>query len=641
MSDKHHIDRLEQNLYSRKHAQEAHDDRSSVTPGEFTVGEKWSETEGIKELIMLDEEKKRQIKNTFFKKVLIGSVIFCIIAIGAALFMFYGGGNIVSADNIDIQLVGPSNVPGGEELSLDIIIRNNNRADLEGVNFLVEYPEGARVAGNVSNVLERQRETIGIVPARGEVRKTVKSVLFGEKESIKEISITLEYRIQGSSATFFKDKKHEVVIKSSPIIVSIKNPSEINSNQDIEFVVDIASNSTELIKNILFKAEYPFGFVFSSGNPKPLLNNTLWDLGDLLPNDKRTIRIKGRLQGQNEEERTFRFSTGIANEQKREELGAVFSALSQSIKIRRPFLAVDLSLDGEHSDTVIATLGKRIQTNVVWTNNLPGQLLNGRVEVKISGEAFDRSSVSVSGGGYYRSLDNTIVWDKAVNGELASIEPGEKGVVGFTFALLGALLPNAQNQQIQIDVAVSGNQINDLGKPEIVKIDLARVVKIASNANLTARTVRSIGPFENSGPIPPKADQETTYTIIWSLTNSLNTLSQTKIRSELPPYVKWTGLVDPSLESVTFDENTREVVWNAGDLRAGTGSATSPREAAFQVIVEPSLSQVGNAAVILQASSLSGEDRFTGKSVLVTTPSITTRYLTDPIYRQGDETVEK
>jgi len=249
--------------------------------------------------------------------------------------------------------------------------------------------------------------------------------------------------------------------------------------------------------------------------------------------------------------------------------------------------------------------------------------------------------VSVSGGGYYRSLDNTIVWDKAVNGELASIEPGEKGVVGFTFALLGALLPNAQNQQIQIDVAVSGNQINDLGKPEIVKIDLARVVKIASNANLTARTVRSIGPFENSGPIPPKADQETTYTIIWSLTNSLNTLSQTKIRSELPPYVKWTGLVDPSLESVTFDENTREVVWNAGDLRAGTGSATSPREAAFQVIVEPSLSQVGNAAVILQASSLSGEDRFTGKSVLVTTPSITTRYLTDPIYRQGDETVEK
>lgn len=641
MSDNNHIDRLEQGLYSRKHKQEPHDDRSSQTPADFEVGEKWSDEDKITDLITAEQLRSKEDKNSLFKKILFGSVIFCILAIGVALFMFFGGGNLVSANNIDIQVVGPSSVSGGEELSLDVVIKNNNRADLEGVNLLVVYPDGTRVAGNVTEPLERQRETIGRVPARGEVRKTVKSVLFGEKESIKEISITLEYRIQGSSATFFKDKKYEAAIKTSPVIVTIKNPSEINSNQDIEFVIDLASNSGETLQNLLFKAEYPFGFVFGSADPKPLRDNSLWSIGNLAPNDKRIITIKGRLQGQNDEERTFRFSTGIANEDKQEELGATFSVLSQSVRIRRPFLAVDVSLGGQNTDTVVQGLGERIQTNVIWTNNLPNQLLNGRVEVKLSGNAFDKSSVSPSGGGYYRSLDSTIVWDKAVNAELGNIEPGERGIVGFNFSPLTSLPVGAQNEQITVEVTVSGSQINDLGKPEVVETKVSRVVKLASSVNLTARTLRSIGPFENSGPIPPRADQETTYTIVWSLTNSLNTVSQTRVRGELPPYVKWAGLADPAVESVAYDENTREVVWNVGDLRSGTGFTTSPREVAFQVIVEPSLSQVGNAVVILQTSNFLGDDRFTEKQISGTAPSISTRFLTDPMFRPGDEAVEK
>lgn len=640
MKDTNHIDQLEQDLYSRKFKNEPHDDRSPVTPGELEVTKDWNDSERVEDLIRLEHEKKQENKSALFKKILLGSIVFCVLAIGLALFMFFGGGNLVSADNINIQVVGPANTSGGEELSLDLVIQNNNRANLEGVTLLVEYPEGSRVAGNVSTPLERERQVIGTVPARGEVRKTVKVVLFGEKESIKEIAISLEYRIEGSSATFFKDKKYEVAIKSSPVIVTIKNPSEINSNQEIEFVIDVSSNSGEVLKNILLKAEYPFGFSFISADPKPIRDNALWSIGDFAPNEKRTIRIKGKLQGQNDEERTFRFSTGIANPEKQEELGAIFSLLSQSIKIRRPFLAVDLSFGGKGGTEPVYTAGEKVQTNVIWTNNLPTQLVNGKIEVKLSG-VFDKSSVTVSNGGYYRSLDSTIVWDKVNNSELAIMEPSERGVVNFSFSSLQNISATSVNQQMGVNVSVSANQINDLGKPEVVKTDVGNIVKLSSNTNLTTRSVRSIGPFENSGPIPPRADQETTYTIIWSLTNSFNTLSQAKVQAELPPNVKWTGLTDPAIENVTFDSNTRQIVWNAGDLRSGTGLNSEPRQVAFQISVEPSLSQVGDAIVLLGPSYFSADDRYTGKQIQFNVPSVTSRFATDPMYREGEDKVVK
>lgn len=640
MKDTNHIDRLEQGLYSRKFKNEPHDDRSPVTPGELEVTKDWNDSERVEDLIRLEREKKQEDKSALFKKILLGSIIFCVLAIGSALFMFFGGGNLVSADNINIQVVGPVNVSGGEELSLDLVIQNNNRANLEGATILVEYPEGSRVAGNVSEPLERERQVIGEIPARGEVRKTVKSVLFGEKESIKEISISLEYRIEGSSATFFKDKKYEVAIKSSPVIVTIKNPSEINSNQEIEFVIDVSSNSGEVLKNILLKAEYPFGFSFISADPKPVRDNAVWNIGDLSPNDKYTIRIKGKLQGQNDEERTFRFSTGIANPDKQEELGAVFSLLSQSIKIRKPFLAVDLAFGGRSGVDPIYSLGEKVQTNVIWTNNLPTQLVNGKIEVKLSG-VFDKSSVTVSNGGYYRSLDSTIVWDKVNNNDLAIIEPSERGIVSFSFSSLQNISASSVNQQMGVNVSVSANQINDLGKPEVVKTDVGNIVKLSSNTNLTARSVRSIGPFENNGPIPPRADQETTYTIIWSLTNSFNTLSQAKVRGEMPPNVKWTGFTDPTIENVTFDSNTRQIVWNVGDLRSGTGLNSEPRQVAFQISVEPSLSQVGDAIILLGPSYFSADDRYTGKQIQFNVPSVTSRFVTDPMYREGEDKVVK
>lgn len=642
--DKDRIGRLERGLYSRKHVSDYEDARTPLAEKEQEVSPLWkADNEDVTKLLELERMRHEREKSSMFKKILFGSVLFFLLSLGVAAYIFFGGGNLVSANNIDIQVLGPTTTAGGEDVSLDVIVKNTNRAELQGVNLTVEYPPGSRVSGDVNTELVRQVETIGTVPANGEVRKTIKSVLFGEKESIKQLKMTLEYRIQGSSATFYKDKNYEIAIKSSPVIVTIDYPKEVNSNQNFDFNIEVSSNSAETLKNILLRAEYPFGFTFNSASPAPTSknDNTIWQIGDLASGEKRTIHIHGRLEGQNEEERTFRFSTGISSEKDPEVIGAMFSLLAESIHIKKPFIGLDIAIQDDTSPEYVAKLGEKVQTNIVWANNLPAKLLDVRIEAKLTGDALDRVSVTPSQGGYYRSVDNTIVWDKTGSNDLADVDPGYKGVVSFAFASLSNLPSSTRNPQINIAVTASGNQVVSGGTPLHVSSDENKLVKINSALGFLARVVRSVGPFENMGPIPPKADKETTYTIIWDLSSSLNDLSNTTVTAKLPQYVKWNALVNPSSEKIIYDPLNSTVTWNAGDIRAGTGSGTPPREVAFQVAVTPSLSQIGNTIPILSGIKVSAKDLFSQKTLGYDEQALSSNMTSDPTFKQGDGIVGK
>ncbi len=636
---KSRIDRLEEGLYSRT-SQNAPPPRQTLGRENHDVNESWHEDESVSKLFHLERDRKERDQGTLFKKILIGSVIFFVISIGVASFVFFAGKNMVSVKNIEIEVRGPAQIAGGEELLMEVVIKNKNSADLESVTLIVEYPEGSRVAEDLSTELLRDRLTIGSIGAHREATKTVRAVLFGEKESIKNIKFTLEYRIKDSSALFYKDKNYEIVIQSAPIILSILYPKEVNSNQNFAFDIELTSNSGETLSNVLLKAEYPFGFTFIDANPKPITGNTVWRIGDFPSGEKKTIKINGSLQGQNEEERTFTFSTGIGDEKKEDILDVIFTTLAESIYIKKPFVGIDLSFDGDESEQFVGTPGQKIKANVVWTNNLSGKLLDMKIVAKLDGAALDRSSVVPTGNGFYRSVDNSIVWDSTTNSEFSGVDPGEKGVVGFTFAPQGTLSGSSNSQQISVSVKVTGNQLLS-GVPESISSTLERIVKISSSLGFSGRSLHTIGPFENMGPIPPKADEETTYTIIWNLTNSLNDMGNVRVEGTLPSYMTWDGLTSPSSERISYDPINRRVTWLAGDLPGGTGFSTKIREAAFRLTLLPSLSQVGSSPALLTNIKATGDDKFVGKPLQISHPNLTTRTTTDPGFNTGDDEVVK
>jgi len=640
-NEKERIDRLERSLNSRAHPREYSDARAPMGRPETEVNPMWNGGDRVEDLIQKSHEAEDHAHSRLVKKILWGSVGFFVLALAFGLYTFFGGSNMVSASNIDIIVSGPTTVSGGQELPLEIILQNKNTAALEGATLTIEYPEGSRVAGDQKTALTRQSIDIGTIPARGEVKKSVKAVLFGEKDSIKNIKMTLQYRIAGTSAVYSKEKNYDIGISSSPVVLTTTYPSEVNSNQEFEIVVTVASNTSELLHNVLVKAEYPFGFTYKSSSLKPSSGTDTWSLGDLASSDKQTIRIQGTMQGQDQEERTFQFAVGVSDDKLPNVIATSFTGTSNTLTLKKSALGLTVSIGGTSSQDFVASPGQKVPVSIVWANNLPTKIVDAEIIVSLEGTALDRSSVVLSSGGFYRSIDNVIVWNKTVDPEFASIDPASKGAVSFSLAPLANLSSSARNQKINLSISFTGNQLSSGSTPQKISANAAQSIKIGSQLGFTTRAVRSVGPFENSGPMPPKAEQETTYTIIWNSTTPFNDIANAKVTAVLPPYVSWNNLVSPSSESVSFDPQTNTVTWNAGTIRAGSGYGSSAREVSFHVTLLPSLGQVGTAPILVNETTVSGTDSFTSQVLNFTRPALTTRTSSDPMYKEGDDVVVK
>lgn len=644
MPDEHHkspIDKLEDNLYSRT-SHIKHKNRSSISPEDFEVNTAWGGNDDLEKALQADsiyEEKT----STFFHKLFIASVIFFVVAIGIASVVFFGGINSVSSKNVDILVKGLVAIGSGDELVLDVTAQNNNNVPLENVDLVVQYPTGSKQPGNLSADLVREKYDIGTIAPGKSFQKTISAIILGEKNSIQDIKMTLEYKTQGSNAVVSKEKIYQVSINSSPIVVTVDYPQEINSNQNIEFKITVASNSTGIIPNVLLKAEYPFGFTFASASPVSVSDNSLWRIGDLNAKEKRVITIKGKLEGQDNEERTFRFNVGSAETSDSKKISIALATNTETISIKKPFIGLSVNVNGSQDKEVAMHIGDKVSGHISWVNNLPVDINNAQLEVTIDGATFDRSSVIPDNNGFYQSLNNLITWNGNSTGGLRQMHPGEGGSVGFTFNSLdsGSLGSAQKDGTIIVSIAMKGTRFSGGSSPQEVLASATRTVKIVSDLQLASDVVYSFGPFGNTGPIPPRAEQETTYTVRWVVRNTFNDVTGTRVTATLPQYVRWVGAVNPTSERVSFDPISNTITWNVGEVKGGAGYSTSPREANFQIALLPSITQVGTAPNLVENIAITGQDRFTGSVLGGNLESLTTNITSDTKYGPNDYIIKK
>lgn len=606
--EKSGIDKLQERIDSLKGGGEKErrvlqDDIAPAVKGD------WGEGEVPKYLFMGAPNK-----NSMTKYFLSAAAVFFLISAGFAGYMFLGGGQTISGDNVNITVVGPVSVGGGEELPLTIVIDNKNPAAMEAVDLVVEFPAGTRQADDVGKEFLRQRETIGAIATGESVRREIRAVLFGQEKETKEITVAVEYRISGSSALLFKEKKIEIVLSSAPVAVAVEAPTGISAGLPFELMVTIASNSENVIENLLLKAEYGFGFIFSDSEPKSL--GRTWRLGDLKSGSKRVIKIRGRFEGQNEEEKVFRFTVGTADKKDENLIGIAFLTTNQTISLKKPAVGVSIALNGDAvAKETIAAAGSQIRADLLLNNNSATPAENVEVSAALSGSAFDRFAVTTDG--YYRSTDNTVIWNKGNAAALTRLEPSAKASPSLSFTVLNmASLIGAgiTNPIININAAVKGQTVADGNKSDFSAND-SKVIKISSELSLDAKLTYYDGPFVNKGSIPPKADTETFYTITWRITNAVNDLSNVSVTGRLPLYARFLGTVSPQTENVVFNQLGGMVIWNVGKVSALAGFSGPTREVSFQVAVLPSVAHIGSMPLVMSDIKSAGDDDWTGEKL--------------------------
>jgi hypothetical protein len=606
-TERDRLESMEDNLY---------DPNKSPAQGEtwrpsygqnFSVRTDWAESQ--------DFSKRSDLisnRNTFsvLKQILVGSIILFVASLAVAAYVFFGGQNVISTKNIVIGINMPPSIAGGENMPVEVNITNQNNVPLLSADVSVEYAAGGRQPDDMSKELRRYRESVGAVSVGGSINKKFNVVFFGEEGESKDVKVTLEYRVQGSNAIFSKTESRSVILSSAPVSVAIEALSEYSAGQDATISLTIGANSGETIKNLTLMADYPFGFSFSNSDPRPSYENRVWDLGDLKSGSTRVLKIQGQFSGAEGEEKAIRFSIGTRDPNDERKIGVVFLSKTQIVKVAEPFIGVDLALGGSRDLEYVTDAGRNVRGDIVFTNNLKTRITNVVVQAKLKGNIFDRKLVS-TGNGFFRSTDNTILWDQTTSSQLGVLEPGAKGSVNFGLKILDSVL-NQRASSMVVEVTILASSISSDSSVEQLKVTTMKTIKIASTLGVDAKIIYSSGPFQNFGSIPPQSDQETTYTVTLSVPNSSNDLSDVKVLTSLPIYVHWLDKISPVSEDLKYNPVGGEVVWNVGDINSGGGS----RSVSFQVSFTPSLSQVGSSPKLLDDVTASGYDRFS--SVMLT-----------------------
>lgn len=623
------IEDIKRRLYDPKDTAIDNRHEGVLHPRKFSVPGEWKKEELPPNTQLQSQMKKPP--TSFFKKFFIAALIFFVGALGFAFYMYTKGGVTVSNDNIDITVLGNAFTKGGDDLSLQIEITNRNNANLELADLLIEYPRGA--SDNATDVIRVPRDTIGTITKGQSITRSVKVKLFGDEKSVRNVKISLEYHPEGSNAIFTKTKQYPVTISSAPLSLRIEAPDEATSDQMISFTITAALNTTLPQEGAVLQVTYPSNFVFDSAVPAPIVGKSVWSLATLTQATPVVVTVKGKLVGQDGDQQVFHVYAGTTSPTDSSVVNVVYTSLLQTMTITKPFLEAHILVNGQDLPTYTATGGQEVDGEVTWVNNLSSRIADAQIILNLSGNAYDKSSVNPLEG-YYDSANNRIIWDKNTITELGSVEPGSTGSVSFSFkpkSLIGSGT-KIKDPQVALDVTIKGSQPSVGSLFSDVNNFSKKIVKIASDFQIAA------SPNFISGPLPPKAENETRYGVTWTISNSANSVNQAVARAVLPIYMIWVGSGQGNTEKVTYNATTREVIWSIGTVQSNTGFG-STREASFVVALKPSLSQVGSVPQLTKEVYLTGTDSFTGTLVKSSRGPLTTSLSNDPSYKPGNDRV--
>jgi len=641
MAEPNNPDRLS-SLDKFKRRLERRDSRPSdfkstiLPPKDFGVNKSWGDDEFTSVDYRPTVAKKA---NRFLWRLFWGSSLFFLATLAVAVYVLFFSANIVSGNNIDLLVKGPAQIRSGDELNLQITIVNKNKVKLNSADLVLTYPSGTMDPLVTNQELPMWRGKLNDLNPGQMVEVASRAIIFGGQNTTSEIKIVLEYRIPDSNALFTKEKIYTVTIGSSSLDLALKIPTEINIGKEFTGTLKLVSNAQSLLRNCTINFEWPAGFNFKTADPPPTNGNNIWFLGDLVPGTEREINFTADLTGQSGDVKPFKILAGLASGGGKDQITTEYGSLFQTVNLKKDFISAGIYLADESGRDPIVFPGGSFDGNIGWLNNLSDKIINGNFDLKLEGVLINKREIRTKSG-FYNSIDNTISWDERTLPDLKMIPPDEGGQTNFTIGLLplaGGL--TAHNSEINLKLTFRGTRLIGENQTEEVVTEAEKILKISTLANLTANGAYQLGPFKNTGPLPPRVGQETTYTINWAVANTSNDLGNATVRTTLPPAVKWLGISSPLDEKLVYNQTSGEVVWNLGTIVAGTGDNSPARQVSFQISLLPSLSQVGDTPNLTEKTTLSGQDVFTGAVIGRAIPPISTLISTDPNFINSQEKV--
>jgi len=522
-----------------------------------------------------------------FKKPLIIFLIVLFLGVGL-IGLWYYQKNDYSKEILKIEILGPEYAQAGEEIEYLVRYKNNGNVVLEEPELIFEYPKYSLLQDGEE--LRWTKKVEDVYPGEEKSVK-FKSRLLGKENEIVIARAWLNYQPKNLKARYESETTFSTQIKFVPLAFEFDLASKIETGQELQFSLNYFSNFDCELSDLRIKFDYPDGFLFKDASPQAL-EGTEWKITSLFQASGGRIKILGEIEGETGDQKVFRGEMGIY----REGEFIVLKEAAQSIQIIEP--AIYISQMVNNSPDYIANPGDLLHYEIFFKNIGRKSFSKKFLLVRLEGGAFDletlRSDKGETGPG-----DNSIIFDWKNVPELSFLDAGDEGKVEFW---------------IKVKDEDSGEGIKNPSLKDRILISEAEKefeIKVNSKLIVLQKAYFQEEFFGNSGPLPPKVGETTTYTILWQVKNYWNDLNNVKVKAVLPNNVKPTGRIFSKDSKFTFDPASREAIWNIGDVVAYQGTGEMPLALAFQVALIPNLNQEGKTALLVKEAEVIGQDDFT------------------------------
>ena len=564
-----------------------------------------------------DKTKKRSSLAKRFFVISLFVLIFAVLYTSYRLFFSESREDFI-AKHIDVVLENPPFTKGGESLPLTFTVYNRNSVDLKNINIEISYPRGSEA--EVYEDFERVRFPLPDIVSGSKVSKTVPVILYGEQGSTKNIKATIEYTLPDSSLVYNKQSESALTISSSPIILEVDSPPDISPGQLYTFRLRITQNTQNLPTGALVSIISPRDFTIESFSKTPNFGTGIWKIGTLKEGDYEDITVSGRFSSQEGDERSFKIIAGVPENESGTNIKTSYVSKTQIVSLTRPILDAYLLLGTEKGKIISVDPNTYIQGELVYRNSSNIAVIDPVFKINIAGSALDEFSI-IPTDGFYNSNNKEMFWDKNTLPDLFVIKPKSEGKLSFTFRVLPKYTEEVnvvKDPSVKLSLSFSGIKDDGLG--------IVQNLENIENAVVRVATEPKINIVNNyaKGALPPKVGESSLYQINFSVSNTNNDITGAKLVAKIPFYVDWVGKVTGN-EKITYNPDTREVIWNVGTLVSGSGYTSKIRSASIQLSITPSLSQIDAIPEILQNIRFVGTDVFSNKDVKASHNNVTTR----------------
>ena len=529
-------------------------------------------------------------------------IIFLAILVLGLGFWFWQK-NTYSKEVLKLEILAPKDTVMGQEVTYVVNYKNNGDVRLEDPLLIFEFPAGSLPLGQKE---ERTTQPLATIYPGEEQNFSFTARLFGKEGELKTAKAQLQYTPKNLNAQFESETTVTTTISSVPLTFELDMPSRTEADQQFDFALNYFSNSAYPLSDLRIQIKYPEGFVLKTADPSPI-GDSEWKVGVLNKTEGGRISLKGSLEGEVQEVKIFEATLGTWKEGK-------FTLLKEStkgIEITKTRLLVSQLVNG--SSEYIAFPGDTLHYVTSFKNVGEKNLENLFLVVILEGRPFDLESVK-AGQGTFQQGDNSIIFEAKSNPKLRFLGKGEGGQVEFWV-------------NVREEWETFSPQDKDFSiRTRIILSDATEEfeTKVNSKFAFDQTAYFQDEAFGNQGPLPPQVGVPTTYTVIWQAKNFFNDVVNAKVRAQLQQGVSLTGKIFPEDSTLTFDQVSREVVWEVGDLKAGKGVHDPVSSVAFQIQFTPLAFQRGEAAQLIGEARITGEDVYTESLLSATDTPIDT-----------------